>query len=100
MAKKVVPPEENQELQPELETTGKQEDKQNSDPVQPIEKPKNPTATKGQIPANVSAVLRLHKGYKKLYVDSHGGAFTEDTPENIRGNSTLYDNPFYEPKTK
>ena len=100
MAKKTTPPEENQELQTDSQTTEQQEEKIQSEPIKPIETPKSNTATKAEIPANISAVLRLNKGYERLYVDTHGGAFTEDTPANIRGNSTLYDNPFYESKTK
>lgn len=40
-------------------------------------------------------LLRIFHRYRALYIDSCGGVFTEDTPESIRGNATLYDNPFH-----
>lgn len=40
-------------------------------------------------------VLKAFPTNESLYVDKHGGAFTVDTPKSIRGNATLYKNPFY-----
>lgn len=40
-------------------------------------------------------VLKSFSTNESLYVDKHGGAFTADTPESIRGGAVLYKNPFY-----
>lgn len=40
-------------------------------------------------------ILKAFPANESLYVDKHGGAFTADTPKSIRGNATLYKNPFY-----
>lgn len=62
-----------------------------------IEKPSIVT-DKEQIPNAILETLKAFSNYETLYVDSHGGGFTADTPKTIRGNATLYKNPFYEPK--
>ncbi len=43
----------------------------------------------------VKSILSSFSHYKTLYVDRHGGVFTADTPENIRGGATLFTNPYY-----
>jgi len=48
-----------------------------------------------QIPSHIADVLKKNPMYDFLYIDSHGGCFTADTPANIRGNAILYKNPFY-----
>lgn len=40
-------------------------------------------------------ILKAFPANESLYVDKHGGAFIADTPKSIRGNATLYKNPFY-----
>lgn len=40
-------------------------------------------------------VLKSFPTNESLYVDKHGGAYTVDTPESIRGSAVLYKNPFY-----
>jgi hypothetical protein len=90
MAKKITPPGgENEENENEenkgTEVTGEAGTGQ----VQP-------PAPEAKDPGPVAAgLLETFCRYGKLYIDSHGGVYTEDTPENIRGNAVLYDNPFY-----
>lgn len=50
---------------------------------------------KPEMSATVDHALKLHPDHKQLYVSKHGGTYTVDTPEFIRGNAVLYDNPYY-----
>lgn len=45
--------------------------------------------------AFASELLKKFPGYPSLYIDSHGGTFSPDTPAAIRGKAVLYENPFY-----
>lgn len=40
-------------------------------------------------------LLALFPGYERLYIDKHGGIYTQDTPPNIRADALLYENPYY-----
>ncbi|NDV80820.1 hypothetical protein [Bacteroides sp. 51] len=51
-----------------------------------------------EAPAHVKDILKGFTGYKTLFVDKHGGVFTPDTALVIRGDATLYENPFYNPE--
>ena len=48
-----------------------------------------------EIPSDADEVLKSFSSYQTLYVDAHGGAYTSNTPVSIRGNSTLFKNPYY-----
>ena len=43
----------------------------------------------------IDNVLKNYPDSEYLYVDNHGGCFTQDTPERIRGKATLFKNPHY-----
>lgn len=43
----------------------------------------------------IQEILKSYPAYKSLFIDAHGGTYTPDTSEAIRGKSTLYENPFY-----
>lgn len=43
----------------------------------------------------ILGVLKSFSNHPSLYVDKHGGVFTPDTAERIRGGATLYKNPYY-----
>lgn len=43
----------------------------------------------------ILGVLKSFPSHQSLYVDKHGGVFTPDTAERIRGGATLYKNPYY-----
>lgn len=47
------------------------------------------------IPEYADRILQSFPGYKELYIDIHGGAFTVDTPPALRGQATRYTNPYY-----
>jgi len=101
MAKKINDPENNntekeKEVTPETNATPTQEKAKTEDKVvpAPVAKSNGPV---GEIPDFVKAKLKLYSMYKTLYVDSSGGTFTADTPENIRGKAILYENPYHKP---
>lgn len=45
----------------------------------------------------VDNILKSYPAYKTLYIDSHGGCYTPDTPVGTRKGAILYENPFYQP---
>lgn len=47
------------------------------------------------IPPHIDRILKNNSRHESLYIDSHEGCFTPDTPENIRGNAVHYKNPYH-----
>lgn len=70
-----------------------QEDQDKKEPVEKIEN--KAIENVEEIPVHIAEILKKNLIYESLYIDSYGGCFTEDTPENIRGNAILYKNPFH-----
>lgn len=100
MAKKINPDE-------ELNTTDNNIPDQNTNEVKEIKKkeqaepeitPQAKITSQVEIPPHVDDVLKSFRSYETLYVDAQGGIFTPDTPEIIRGKSTLYKNPYFRSK--
>ncbi|MBF0577390.1 hypothetical protein [Dysgonomonas sp. GY617] len=54
------------------------------------------TAT-AERPLKVDKILKKYSTYQSLYIDSHGGAYTTDTPQQLRGSAILYENPYFKP---
>lgn len=50
------------------------------------------------IPEQALRILKLYPKEKSLYIGNHGGVYTLDSPQNVRGNAILYKNPFYKSK--
>lgn len=48
-----------------------------------------------EIDGNTLNVLKTFPMYEYLYVDKRTGSYTPDTPKAIRGNATLYKNPYF-----
>ena len=61
----------------------------------PVKEPKKSTTEKTEIPEHVTRVLKAFSTYPELYIDVHGGAFAPDSSANVRGNATLYKNPYF-----
>lgn len=78
------------QIKPEEEVTTTQE-------VQPVVAETTITTTTQETKpeAYVLSVLQAFPTYEQLYVDKHGGIYTSDTPENLRGMATLYKNPYF-----
>ncbi|MDR0680271.1 MAG: hypothetical protein LBG15_00235 [Dysgonamonadaceae bacterium] len=43
----------------------------------------------------IEAILRTFSACESLYVDAQGGIYAPGTHSAIRGNATLYKNPYY-----
>jgi hypothetical protein len=80
------------ELPTVTETKPKTESKP-ATPVQPATEPEKPAAEKH--PHFVDALLKTFSSYESLYIDSHGGVYTPDTSEKVRGSAILYKNPYH-----
>ena len=47
------------------------------------------------VPPQVLDLLKKYPAYESLYIDSHGGTYTPNTPAAIRGKAVLYKNPYF-----
>ena len=45
---------------------------------------------------HILAILKKFPTYESLYIDTHGGTYTPNTPAAIRGKATLYKNPYFD----
>ena len=70
------------------EETSKTEDKQ----------PTN--EEKREADPHILAILKKFPTYEALYIDTHGGTYTPNTPAAIRGKATLYKNPYFDEQKK
>ena len=66
------------------EETSKTEDKQ----------PTN--EEKREADPHILAILKKFPTYEALYIDTHGGTYTPNTPTAIRGKAVLYKNPYFD----
>ena len=58
---------------------------------------KQPTnEEKREADPHILAILKKFPAYETLYIDTHGGTFTPNTPAAIRGKATLYKNPYFD----
>ncbi|MBQ8629773.1 MAG: hypothetical protein IJ421_09920 [Prevotella sp.] len=80
---------ESAEMQPEEEVT--------ETPVQVTSAETEKEAmSETAIPPHVLELLKKYPRYESLYIDSHGGTFTPNTPAAIRGKAELYKNPYFD----
>ena len=58
---------------------------------------KQPTnEEKRETDPHILAILKKFPTYEALYIDTHGGTYTPNTPAAIRGKATLYKNPYFD----
>ena len=58
---------------------------------------KQPTnEEKREADPHILAILKKFTAYESLYIDTHGGTYTPNTPAAIRGKATLYKNPYFD----
>ena len=58
---------------------------------------KQPTKEeKREADPHILAILKKFPAYESLYIDTHGGTYTPNTPAAIRGKATLYKNPYFD----
>lgn len=51
---------------------------------------------KSEVNPHILATLKKFPAYESLYIDTHGGTFTPNTPAAIRGKAVLYKNPYFD----
>ena len=67
----------------------------------PQKENKQPTnEEKREADPHILAILKKFPAYESLYIDTHGGTYTPNTPAAIRGKATLYKNPYFDELTK
>ena len=58
---------------------------------------KQPTnEEKREADPHILAILKKFPTYESLYIDTHGGTYTPNTPATIRGKAVLYKNPYFD----
>ena len=58
---------------------------------------KQPTnEEKREADPHILAILKKFPTYEALYIDTHGGTYTSNTPAAIRGKAVLYKNPYFD----
>lgn len=58
---------------------------------------KQPTnEEKREADPHILAILKKFPAYESLYIDTHGGTYTPNTPVAIRGKAVLYKNPYFD----
>ena len=58
---------------------------------------KQPTnEEKREADPHILAILKKFPTYESLYIDTHGGTYTPNTPAAIRGKAVLYKNPYFD----
>ena len=63
----------------------------------PQKENKQPTnEEKREADPHILAILKKFPAYESLYIDTHGGTYTPNTPAAIRGKATLYKNPYFD----
>jgi hypothetical protein len=66
----------------------------------PQTKPAGTKPDTDNFPPFVEAILGTFPSYESLYIDAQGGIYTPATPPAVRGNATLYRNPYYKSSGK
>lgn len=54
------------------------------------------TEEKREVDPHILAILKKFPAYESLYIDTHGGTYTPNTPAAIRGKAVLYKNPYFD----
>ena len=63
----------------------------------PQKENKQPTnEEKREADPHILAILKKFPAYESLYIDTHGGTYTPNTPAVIRGKAVLYKNPYFD----
>ena len=63
----------------------------------PQKENKQPTnEEKRETVPHILAILKKFPAYESLYIDTHDGTYTPNTPAAIRGKAVLYKNPYFD----
>ena len=99
MAKKTITEEAPKTEEQEIQTTEEVQaaTTEASTEETPKTEDKQPTnEEKREADPHILAILKKFPTYEALYIDTHGGTYTPNTPAAIRGKATLYKNPYFD----
>lgn len=99
MAKKTITEETPKTDEQVIQTTEEVQTATTEDPTEetPKTEDKQPTnEEKREADPHILAILKKFPTYEALYIDTHGGTYTSNTPAAIRGKAVLYKNPYFD----
>lgn len=99
MAKKTITEEAPKTDEQVIQTTEEVQTATNETPTEETPKTEDKLPTneeKREADPHILAILKKFPTYEALYIDSHGGTYTPNTPAAIRGKATLYKNPYFD----
>ena len=99
MAKKTITEEAPKTDEQVIQTTEEVQTATTEDPAEETPKTEDKLPTneeKREADPHILAILKKFPTYESLYIDTHGGTFTPNTPASIRGKATLYKNPYFD----
>ena len=99
MAKKTITEEAPKTDEQVIQTTEEVQTATTEDPTEETPKTEDKLPTneeKREADPHILAILKKFPTYESLYIDTHGGTYTPNTPAAIRGKATLYKNPYFD----
>ena len=99
MAKKIITEEAPKTDEQVIQTTEEVQAATTETPTEeaPKTEDKQPTIEeKREAEPHILAILKKFPTYESLYIDTHGGTYTPNTPAAIRGKAVLYKNPYFD----
>ena len=99
MAKKTITEEAPKTDEQVIQTTEEVQTATTETPTEETPKTEDKLPTneeKREADPHILAILKKFPTYESLYIDTHGGTFTPNTPAAIRGKATLYKNPYFD----
>lgn len=99
MAKKTITEEAPKTDEQVIQTTEEVQTATTETPTEETPKTEDKLPTneeKREADPHILAILKKFPTYESLYIDTHGGTYTPNTPAAIRGKATLYKNPYFD----
>ena len=99
MAKKTITEEAPKTDEQVIQTTEEVQTVTTETPAEETPQTENKQPTneeKREADPHILAILKKFPAYESLYIDTHGGTYTPNTPAAIRGKATLYKNPYFD----
>ena len=99
MAKKTITEEAPKTDEQVIQTTEEVQTATTETPTEETPKTENKQPTneeKREADPHILAILKKFPAYESLYIDTHGGTYTPNTPAAIRGKAVLYKNPYFD----
>ena len=99
MAKKIITEEAPKTDEQVIQTTEEVQAATTETPTEEAPKTEDEQPTieeKREVEPHILAILKKFPTYESLYIDTHGGTYTPNTPAAIRGKAVLYKNPYFD----